>query len=149
MEVRKANLHDMDQMLENRLKFLEEFKGEPVPGHLIESTRNYLQEHLADGTLIAYLAVDGGQLVSSAILSVYGVLPTLGNPGGRTGYLFNVYTLSGYRRRGLSRTVLEQLIGEARESGLGKIYLEYTADGRHLYEKLGFEQLPNEMVLKL
>ncbi|WP_151736210.1 GNAT family N-acetyltransferase ['Paenibacillus yunnanensis' Narsing Rao et al. 2020] len=149
MEIRAANIQDVGQILENRLKFLQEIKGEPVPDQVRENTRQYLKEHLADDTWIACLALDGESIVSSAILSMYEVLPTLSNPGGRTGYLFNVYTLPAYRRKGLSQAVLGKLIREARARGLGKIYLDYTADGKSLYEKLGFEHLSSEMALKL
>ncbi|MNY58017.1 Acetyltransferase (GNAT) family protein [compost metagenome] len=83
------------------------------------------------------------------MMSTYEVLPTLGNPSGKTGYLFNVYTPALYRRRGLSSTLMRHLIEEARRLGIGEILLDYTAEGKSLYEKLGFQPLDKDMVLKV
>jgi N-acetylglutamate synthase-like GNAT family acetyltransferase len=60
-----------------------------------------------------------------------------------------VHTAAPYRRQGLSTRVLQQILEEAGALGLGEIFLDYTADGKALYEKLGFSHLDKDMVLKL
>lgn len=50
----------------------------------------------------------------------------------------NVYTLPGYRHRGLARRGMEMLIDEARHRGLSSLELSATEQGRPLYEALGF-----------
>lgn len=49
----------------------------------------------------------------------------------------------------MSTRVLHTLIEEAERLGIAEIFLDYTADGRMLYEKLGFKHLEKEMVLKI
>lgn len=149
MDIRKAAMHDVESILKIRLDFIYEVtKSEFPPGFKVD-TYTYLQRHIADDTLICYIAVDEDAIASIVMMSTYEVLPTLGNPSGKTGYLFNVYTPALYRRRGLSSTLMRHLIEEARRLGIGEILLDYTAEGKSLYEKLGFQPLDKDMVLKV
>lgn len=61
----------------------------------------------------------------------------------------NVYTKSEYRRRGISKRMIEILIDEAKERGVTEIGLDATEMGRPLYMALGFENNTAGMVLGL
>jgi GNAT superfamily N-acetyltransferase len=67
---------------------------------------------------------------------------------GRTGTIAGVYTFPSHRRRGFARAILCRLIELGREGGCHTIRLRASAQGRPLYEHLGF--LPaDEMQLPL
>ncbi|NBH72394.1 GNAT family N-acetyltransferase [Clostridiaceae bacterium] len=51
------------------------------------------------------------------------------------------------RRKGVAYHTLELLIEEARKRGVGHISLEATDMGRPLYERYGFVEMNDEMVL--
>jgi GNAT superfamily N-acetyltransferase len=70
------------------------------------------------------------------------------NPVPRIAYVLNVYTDPAYRRRGLSRRLMETIIAWCREQGFGVVHLHASEVGRPLYESLGFEP-SNEMRLSL
>lgn len=137
MEIRRAVLTDVDALTENRMEFLATFT-KSFPPDFSGTTRAYLTRHLNDGSLVAYLAADGETIAASAILCIYETIPTPANPGGRHGYLYNVYTRPAYRRQGLSTAVLQRLMEEAELAQLDKIVLDYMPDGLRLYQKLGF-----------
>lgn len=61
----------------------------------------------------------------------------------------NVYTNSRYRRQGIAIHMLEMLIGEAKEKGVTEISLDATEEGRLLYEKAGFVESEECMVLSI
>ena len=149
MEIRKANSKDIDLILENRMEFVSDVVKEGMPDRFKDNTYKYLREHIDDNTLVAWLAVDEGKIVSIAIICFYNVLPTVSNISGKTGYILNVYTLKDYRRIGLAKRLLTELINEAKALNAGKIYLKATDDGRKVYEKMGFEILTREMELKI
>lgn len=59
-----------------------------------------------------------------------------------------------HRRQGLARRLVTGLLvtgllAEAQARGIGLISLSSTEMGRPLYEKLGFQAYPHEMLLKL
>ncbi|MBR0091781.1 MAG: GNAT family N-acetyltransferase [Lachnospiraceae bacterium] len=60
-----------------------------------------------------------------------------------------MYVKESYRHQGIARHVLTLLTEDARSRGIMHISLEATAMGRPLYEKYGFIQMENEMVLQL
>lgn len=149
MDIRRAKLSDIDMLTDNRLEFVCSIRNIENIEKFRTKTREYLQKHIEDDSLISYIAVDEGKIVSTCILCVYETLPTPSCLSGRTGLLLNVYTLDAYRRQGLAYNLISMIIEEAKKLGVGKINLDYTDAGYPLYKKLGFKELDREMVLKL
>lgn len=149
MDIRKAKLSDIDMLVDNRLEFVCSIRTIANKEEFRIRTREYLQKHLEDDSLLSYIAVDDGKIIASCILCIYETLPIPSCLSGKTGLLLNVNTLKEYRRQGLAYCLLTKLIGEAKLLGVGKILLDYTDDGYPLYKKIGFEELDREMVLKL
>lgn len=58
-----------------------------------------------------------------------------------------MYTNPDYRRRGIAYQTLQLLVDEAKKKEIKFISLEATEMGRPLYEKYGFVQLKDEMIL--
>jgi len=57
---------------------------------------------------------------------------------GRQGLIVNVFTEPEWRRRGLARLLMEQIIAWSRGQHLDGLVLHTSDDGRVLYERLGF-----------
>lgn len=72
---------------------------------------------------------DGGRIVATATLVPY---------GSRLAWIGMVLTRPEYRRRGLARQLLDNVIEIADRSGIRTLKLDATDEGRHLYESLGF-----------
>jgi len=141
MVLRKAILGDVDVLIRLRLDYLREDRGtlspaeeEAITGQLLR----YFPRAIADNSCVVYLAEEGGQILSTAFLTIS---ERPANPSfitGIVGTLSNVLTYPAYRRRGLATRVISAIIGEARRLGVSSIDLSATADGKPLYEKLGF-----------
>jgi len=149
MEIRRADLNDLDMLVDNRLEFVCFIRDIANEHEFRINTREYLKKHLEDGSLLAFIAVENGEVVSSCILCIYETLPVPSCLSGRAGLLLNVYTIKSYRKQGLAYNLLTKLINEAKLAGVGKIQLSYTEDGYPLYKKIGFKNLDSEMVLSL
>jgi GNAT superfamily N-acetyltransferase len=65
---------------------------------------------------------------------------------GRQALIVNVFTEPEWRRRGLARLLMEQILAWSREARIESLVLHASDDGRALYEQLGFVQT-NEMRL--
>ena len=80
---------------------------------------------------------------------IFQTAPLPSCPEGKTAELLNVYTKSGYRRKGLAEKLVNMLLAELKQKDVRKIVLEYTDDGFPLYQKLGFTEIDHQMQLRL
>ena len=152
VSVRKAGAHELDSLMEWRMRVLREVfpPGEGEDRSMMEANNKaYYRRHLLDNTHTACFAVDED---SDRIIGCGGVcyqdeMPSPDNPGGKNGYLMNIYTLPEYRGEGIGRKIVEFLICDAKDRGTEKIYLESSDAAKKLYHKLGFSDMQDYMKL--
>ena len=109
----------------------------------------HFAESIPDGEFHGWVAVtSAGEVVSSGGLIVDQHLPTPGNLSGRVGYVLNVVTDSQYRRQGIARRVMQEMLEWLAAQDIQRVVLHTSDQGRSLYESLGFVPMPNEMKLE-
>lgn len=146
---RKTTKADMKILMKLRLEMLREVNG--LPGEY-EYDENFISEsrrYFESGEQTTVIASNGETLVGCASLSYTWIMPTFSHPTGNRAHLMNVYTRADYRRRGISKKMVEILIDEAKENGVTEISLDATEMGRPLYESLGFKASDSCMVMDL
>ena len=146
---RKTTKADMKILMKLRLEMLREVNG--LSGEY-EYDENFIFEsrrYFESGEQTTVIASDGETLVGCASLSYTWIMPTFSHPTGNRAHLMNVYTRADYRRRGISKKMVEILIDEAKENGVTEISLDATEMGRPLYESLGFKASDSCMVIDL
>mgnify|MGYP000992502502 FL=1 len=146
---RKTTKADMKILMKLRLEMLREVNG--LPGEY-EYDENFIFEsrrYFESGEQTTVIASNGETLVGCASLSYTWIMPTFSHPTGNRAHLMNVYTRADYRRRGISKKMVEILIDEAKENGVTEISLDATEMGRPLYESLGFKASDSCMVMDL
>ncbi|MGN1020600.1 MAG: GNAT family N-acetyltransferase [Aristaeellaceae bacterium] len=132
--------------LDLREACMKEASGrDALPGDFRARTARYLRE----GDQLTLLALAGDVCAGCATLCFVRVLPTAEHPTGLRAHLMNVYTVPAFRRRGIARTLVTALIGEARQRGATEIALDATPAGRPLYRALGFRERGEAMTLPL
>lgn len=62
------------------------------------------------------LAFEDGTVVGCDSLSYTWIMPTFDHPTGKRAHLMKVYTKPEYRRKGISKRMIEMLINEAKEN---------------------------------
>lgn len=102
------------------------------------AAREAISGEIERGAQIAFLAEAEGEVVGCAILIWWSALPTLTELERRRGYVSSVYTETAWRRRGIARRLMEQLIARAREMHIQRLMLTASSMGRPLYVDLGF-----------
>ena len=149
ISIYRASAADIDTLMRWRMTVLAEvFAGEPADKALADANREYYLRALSDGSHVAVLAYIDGVTAGCGGLCFQGEMPSPDNPSGIDAYLMNIYVSPEYRRRGVARAIVTHLAGTARERGAGKIYLETSECGHHLYTSLGFTGLKGMMILK-
>lgn len=105
---------------------------------------NEIRSGVAQGSHIGFLAESGGAVVGCAVLIWWTMPPTLTEARRARGYVSSVYTKPEYRRRGVGRQLMENLMAHARELGVTRLLLNASEMGRPLYLDLGFKPTPFE-----
>lgn len=148
IDYRIATIEDMDLLMNSRLEMLRIVNGLPedhrFSSELVETSREYFR----DGDQTTVLALDAGKVIGCSSISYYTIMPTFSHPTGKRAHLMNVYTKEEYRRQGIAQQMVGMLIEDARINGATEISLDATQLGRPLYEKLGFEDSGECMVLR-
>ena len=149
MQYRFIEKHDINTLTALRLEYFRETTERAIPEEVLPNTVRYLEEELATGTLVGIVAVEDEQIVAVGLLSLFSIMPTIKNPTGKRGYLFDFYTRPEWRRRHIATEILRRLIDEARKLGVCDIFLNAREIAIPLYEQAGFEFLHHEMRLEL
>lgn len=139
---------ELDTFIEMRIRQLEE-EGAKEEIDLRPALREYYQRHMADGTFVSWLAMEGSNIVGTSGMSFVEKPPYFGCPSGRLGLLSSMFTLPEYRRRGIAKELLSRVVREAKEYGCGAVQITASDMGVLLYSNFGFVKNGNFMQLKL
>ena len=98
IQYRKLTSEDLDTFIQMRISQLRE-EGAKEDLDLESSLRDYYEHHMADGTFVSWLAVDGDKIIGTSGMSFVEKPPYFGCPSGRIGLLSSMFTDPQYRRR--------------------------------------------------
>ena len=142
MEFNKAGIEDIDQLVNMRMAYINENFGEisETQKTTIETELpKYFSRHLGKD-MIAFVAKDQGEIIATTMLVV---IEKPANPRfitGKIGEVLSVYTSPKYRRQGIAKQLMLQLLSYAKEQQIDLVELKATKDGYPLYKQLGFEE---------
>ena len=139
---------DLTSLMQWRREVIEHVFGEQPSESLMNANLEYYNKHISDCSHIAIEALIDGEKAGCGSICLTDELPSPDNPSGHCAYLMNIYVKDRFREHGVAHKIVERLIEESRKRDCGKIYLETTAEGRGVYESLGFRDLPDMMKLK-
>jgi GNAT superfamily N-acetyltransferase len=146
---RKATLFDAERLAYIRSVFLVEL-NDVTSEHersLLESANlSYFKNAFVDGSFVAWIAIDGKEIVATSGLSFSLVPPSFNCPDGKVAYIMNMYTSPNYRGQGIGTELLRRIVEEAQRCGYRKITLKATDMGESLYKKYGFKAVHGDMV---
>ena len=147
INIRFATKDDIEKLMSSRLEMLKAVNNLQEDYKYSDEMVHETSEYFLNGNHITVLAMDGDRVIGCASMCFIKIMPTFDHPTGRRAHLMNVYTRREYRRQGIARKMLELLIEETWEKGATEISLDATAEGRPLYESMGFTDSAECMVL--
>lgn len=137
MNYRKANIDDIDKLVELRKKQLAA-EGIESSINIDKELSLFFENKLSDGSLIQWLVEDNDEIIACGAVIFYEFPPSYTNKSGKKAYISNMYTNENYRGQGIATKILSKLVDEAKITGVSKIWLEASAMGRPVYKKFGF-----------
>jgi len=142
MEIRKASLNDMTELINLRIDCLRAMDGltDEQQAEIRIKLEPYYRLHINHDLVIAVAETSQNTIVSIAFLVLSDFPPKLSVITGRIGTLLNVYTCPEYRSSGTATKVVRFLIEEAKRLNVSSIELTATPEGKPFYEKLKFKE---------
>ncbi len=145
---RKLTKDDLDTFINMRITQLRE-EGATEDIDLLPALQDYYDRHMADGTFVSWLALDGDKIIGTSGMSFVEKPPYFGCPSGRIGLLSSMFTNPNYRRMGIAKELLHRVVEEARAYGCGAVQITASDMGVKLYTAYGFVHNGNFMQYKL
>lgn len=144
IEYRKLAQEDLDTFIQMRIAQLRE-EGAAQKVDLAPALRDYYERHMADGTFVAWVAVNEGKIIGTSGMSFVEKPPYFGCPSGKIGLLSSMFTDKACRRQGIATTLLANVMEEARRYGCGTVQITASDMGVLLYTSYGFRPNKNFM----
>ena len=148
MTYEKLTKDRLDTFIQMRIRQLRE-EGATEDIDLVPALRDYYNRHMADGTFVSWLAIDGDRIVGTSGMSFVEKPPYFGCPSGKLGILSSMFTDPEYRRKGIAKQLLSRVVDEARTYGCGTVQITASDMGVKLYTAFGFTHNNNFMQYKL
>jgi len=138
---RMATTDDVDTLAQKRWQMETERHPDIQADYAayLAAARQDIRPEIERGAHIAFLAEAEGEVVACAILIWWTMLPSLTELHRKRAYVSSVYCDPAWRRRGIARHLMEQLLAHAREMGVQRLILWASEMGRPLYLDQGFE----------
>ena len=152
---RFAGINDIPALCRLRFAYFEDDFGtlpEETVREINKQLPDYFAAHLGRDCIAPVAVSADGTVCACALLITEEKPANPFFPNGKSGTVLGVYTMPEYRHRGCASTVMQMLIDWAKAHDLSIIRLSATAEGKCVYEKLGFtvnEHRYTDMELKL
>lgn len=140
----KLTKAQLDTFIQMRIRQLRE-EGATEDIDLIPALLDYYDRHMADGTFVSWLAMDGEKIVGTSGMSFVEKPPYFSCPSGKLGLLSSMFTDPDYRRMGIAKELLSRVVEEARNYGCGCVQITASDMGVLLYTDFGFKKNGNFM----
>lgn len=116
----------------------------------LEAYASWVESALIAGNYIGTLACDAnGIVVGGGGLTLLDWGPSRGSTACMRARIVNVFTDEAWRRRGIAKAVVSQLLLVCSGKRIQRVSLSFTDSSRPLYESLGFTVQYTEMALKV
>lgn len=148
IKYKKLEKSQLETFIEMRIRQLRE-EGATEDLDLKPSLLDYYNRHMADGTFVSWLAMDGEKIVGTSGMSFVEKPPYFSCPNGKIALLSSMFTDPNYRRMGIAKELLSRVVNEAREYGCGTVQITASDMGVLLYTNFGFVKNNNFMQYKL
>ena len=148
IEYQRLTEKELDNFIDMRIHQLRE-EGAKEDIDLVPALKDYYQRHMAEGTFVSWIALDGNTMIGTSGMSFVEKPPYFGCPSGKIGLLSSMYTDPDYRRKGIAKELLSRVIKDAKEYGCGTIQITASEMGVKLYTDFGFVHNENFMQYKL
>ncbi|MCR5794392.1 MAG: GNAT family N-acetyltransferase [Solobacterium sp.] len=146
--IRQASAEDIGLLIGFRKKQLDD--EEEHPDRNIDSElQQWFTSVMREGKLYQLILEEDGMPVATGAFLKLDMPPSFFRPEGKILYITNMYTVPSFRCRGYASEILRELKHEAENRGCERLLLSASVWGKNVYERFGFRQSDDWMILNL
>ncbi len=149
MEYRIATISDCEALTDIRMQMRKELDADFNSELIYAETLDFFKRNIKSGVHIAFICEHNRQMIATAGITLFEIMPTTEHPNGKVARLMNMYVVPFFRSKGIAKEMLNRIMAYAEEHGIGKVMLNPSQMGKSLYENYGFQLLPNEYAFYL
>ena len=149
MEYRIATISDCEALTGIRMQMRKEIDADFRSELIYAETLNFFKRNIGNGTHIAFIYEHNRQMIATAGITLFEIMPTTEHPNGKVARLMNMYVSPPFRNKGIAKELLNRIMAYAEKRGIGKVMLNPSQMGKSLYENYGFQRLPDEYAFYL
>ena len=149
MEYQIATIYDCEALTELRMRMRRELDADFNSDLIYAQTLDFFKRNIENGTHIAFTCEHDRQMIATAGITLFEIMPTTEHPNGKVARLMNMYVEPRYRSKGIAKELLNRVMTYAGEHQIGKVVLNPSQMGKSLYKNYGFQLLPDEYVFYL
>jgi len=150
MVVREARPDELAIVIRHRRRMYEDMGyTNPVQlGEMERASTQFFGDHFAAGTYRGWFIDVDNRVVAGGGVLVLPFQPQIGITRPERPWIVNMFTEPEYRRRGLARLLVEEMVKWCRRESFPVVTLHASDEGRPVYTAMGFVP-SNEMRLYL
>lgn len=141
MQFRKAIRKDVPWLSQLRVDMLNEENTYSASYNqvLLRNTKEFLTNGMEQNSVLSIVAEIDKKIIAMGCISYMVLPPNDWCPSGKTAYIGNLYTIPQYRRNGIAKEILTQLVEDAKGRHCERILLNTSELGEKLYKEMGFD----------
>ena len=151
--IREAEAADIPVVAANHRKmFAEIFKRKGTPAEdavlmkLEQAMCNKLEAELSAGSCKAWVVTNpDNETVASGSVSFVSFTPNPDDLSPTVAYIHSMYTEENSRGKRFAGLIIDRILTNCRKRNVKRVMLNASDAGRPVYEKIGFEPVPNMM----
>ncbi|MDP2183489.1 MAG: GNAT family N-acetyltransferase [Actinomycetota bacterium] len=122
--------------------FVDMGHAEESAPEILDAAAAYMERAIPVREYFAWIAEEVGTPVGSVGALIVTGPPMVAAPSGQIARLQNVFVTPEYRGRGIARDMLAAAMAGLKGIGIGHVALVASDAGRPVYERMGFEPIP-------
>ena len=108
IEYKRLTEKEIDSFIDMGYNQLRE-EGAKEEIDIVPALKDYYTRHMADGTFVSLIALDGKNIIGTSGMSFVEKSPYFGCPNGKIGLLSSMFTEPQYRRKGIAKEFLYKI----------------------------------------
>ena len=137
--IREATPADAPILTEMRVALEGEgHSGAPSDPAFRGAVADWFEVNVGRPSFVGWIVEDGNETVAVGGMVLLSRPPYTRNPSGSEGLITSMYTVPERRGQGLGGQLLQAMIRDARQRGVGRLVLYSSPGARTLYERFGF-----------
>lgn len=145
IEYRLLGIENLELLVKLRIRDLKMFSNQEIKSSTIENIRCFYKEKMLKDECHTLVGYHSNQIISTATIYYYDILPSNENPKGKVGQITNVWVDENYRHLGVGSHMVKYLIKQYQKE-VGFICLNSSKEAMKMYLDIGFEKKDNYLI---